>query len=65
MITLLARSINKDIDLVKKIKLYDISEMQGRPLNTSMICKRLSKEIKTKFIPLKDSIIKIANNYKA
>jgi len=65
MIALLARSINKDVDLVKKIKLYDITEMKGRPLNTSMICERLNQEIETKFVPLKDSIIKIANNYKA
>ena len=64
MITLLARSINQDVDLVKKIKLYDITEMKGRPLNTSMICERLNQEVETKFIPLKDSIIKIAHNYK-
>ena len=64
MITLLAQSINQDLDLVKKIKLYDIIEMKGRPLNTSMICERLNQEIETKFVPLKDSIIKIANNYR-
>ena len=64
MINLLAQLINQDVDLVKKIKLYDITEMKGRPLNTSMICKRLNQEVETKFIPLKDSIIKIANNYK-
>ena len=64
MINLLAQSINQDIHLVKKIKLYDITEMKGRPLNTSMICKRLNQEVETKFVPLKDSIIKIADNYK-
>ena len=64
MFYLLAQLINQDIHLVKKIKLYDIAEMKGRPLNTSMICKRLNQEVETKFIPLKDSIIKIANNYK-
>ena len=64
MFYLLAQLINQDIHLVKKIKLYDIAEMKGRPLNTSMTCKRLNQEVETRFVPLKDSIIKIANNYK-
>ena len=65
MFNLLAQLINQDIHLVKKIKLYDITEMKGRPLNTSMICKRLNQEVESKFTPLKDSMIKVANNYRA
>jgi dTDP-4-dehydrorhamnose reductase len=65
MMTLLAQMTNQDISLVKKIKLYDIKEMQGRPLNTTMTCKRLNREVEAKFISLKDAMVKIVNNYKS
>ncbi len=65
MVSLLAQLINQDISLVKKIKLYDLAEMKGRPLNTSMICKRLNQEVEYKFTPFKDSVIKVANNYRS
>ena len=60
----LAKIMGKDENLIKKIKLYDIPKMKGRPLNTSMICNRLNKEIGSKFTSIKDAINKIAQNYK-
>ena len=60
----LAQIMNKDINLIKKIKLYDIPEMKGRPLNTSMVCNRLNQDTQSVFISLKDAISRVANNYK-
>ena len=64
MHTQLAEIMNRDISLVKKVKLYDIPEMKGGPLNTSMVCNRLNREIQCSFISLKDAMIKVAGNYK-
>ncbi len=64
MQTQLAQIMNKDINLIKKIKLYDIPEMKGRPLNTSMVCNRLNQDTQSVFISLKDAISRVANNYK-
>lgn len=58
----LAKIMNKK-NLVKKIKLYDINEMKGRPLNTSMICDTLNQQTESKFISLKKAIRKVADNY--
>ena len=65
MWTQLAQIMNKNINLIKKINLYDIPIMKGRPLNTSMVCNRLNQETQSKFISLKDAIKKVANNYKS
>ena len=59
----LAKIMNRK-NLVIKIKLYDIDEMKGRPLNTSMICDTLNQQTESKFISLKKAILKVANNYK-
>ena len=64
MYTQLAQITNQDINLIKKIKLYDIPEMKGRPLNTSMVCNRLKQETQSTFISLKDAMKKVASNYK-
>ena len=64
MHTQLAKIMNKNINLIKKIKLYDIPIMKGRPLNTSMICNRLNQETQSMFISLKDAMGKVASNYK-
>ena len=64
MHTQLAKIMNKNINLIKKIKLYDIPIMKGRPLNTSMICSRLNQETQSMFISLKDAVGKVASNYK-
>jgi dTDP-4-dehydrorhamnose reductase len=60
----LAKVMAKDEILVKKINLYDIPEMRGRPLNTSMICSSLTQKTRTSFIPFEDAIANVANNYK-
>ena len=60
----LAKFMSKNVNLIKKIKLYDIPIMKGRPLNTSMVCNRLSQETQSKFISLKDAMKKVASNYK-
>ena len=65
MHTQLAQFMGKNINLIKKIKLYDIPIMKGRPLNTSMACKRLSQEVQSKFISLRDAMKKVASNYKS
>ena len=65
MHTQLAQFMGKNINLIKKIKLYDIPIMKGRPLNTSMVCKRLSQEVQSKFISLRDAMKKVASNYKS
>ena len=49
----------------KKINLYDIPVMKGRPLNTSMVCNRLNQETQSKFISLKDAMKKVVSNYKS
>ena len=64
MWTQLAQIMNKNINLIKKINLYDIPIMKGRPLNTSMVCNRLNQETQSKFISLKDALDKVASNYK-
>ena len=64
MHTQLAQSMNQDKESIKKINLYDIPEMKGRPLNTSMACNRLKQETQSTFISLKEAINKVASNYK-
>ena len=64
MHTRLAKIMNKNINWIKKIKLYDIPIMKGRPLNTSMVCNRLNQETQNMFISLKDAMGKVASNYK-
>ena len=64
MFTQLAQFMNRDTKLVKKIKLHDLPEMKGKPLNTSMICERLNQETESNFISLKDAMIKVASNYR-
>ena len=51
--TLIAKAIGSDLELVKAIKLHELTCMAGRPLNTSMKC---SNEINYNFTPLAHSI---------
>ena len=60
---LLAERMGKDKGLIKAINLYDIPEMIGRPLDTSMVCNRFGLEIGEEFILLEDAIEKVAHNY--
>ena len=59
-----AKLMSKDANLVTKINLYDIVEMKGRPLKTSMICNRLIGETDCRFISFNDAIEKVADNYR-
>jgi len=63
MFTQLAKHMGKDLSLVKNINLYDLAEMKGRPLDTSMICSRLIQETETRFISLENAIQKIIKHY--
>lgn len=53
-----------DSSLVKKISLYDIPAMKGRPLNSTMVCNRLQKETQCSFIPLRESIQQVSANWR-
>ena len=59
----LAYLMGKNKRLVKGINLYDLEGMKGRPLDTSMTCKRLNNEIRSKFTPLEDAMVKVVTNY--
>lgn len=59
-----AKAIEADSSLVKSISLYDIPSMAGRPLDTSMQCSRLSKEVGTSFTPLCEHIDRVGLNWK-
>lgn len=59
----LARAMRADAALVRKIRLYDIPAMAGRPLDTSMLCSRLKKESSASFRPLRECIEKSAAHW--
>lgn len=59
-----AKAIEADSSLVKSISLYDIPSMAGRPLDTSMKCPRLSKEVGMSFTLLSEHIERVALNWK-
>lgn len=61
----MAKAIEADSSLVKSISLYDIPSMAGRPLDTSMKCSRLSKELGALFTPLSEHIDRVGLNWKA
>jgi dTDP-4-dehydrorhamnose reductase len=48
----LAWQMGVDLALVEPISLYDIPSMAGRPLDTSMACSRLAREVGASFTPL-------------
>ena len=59
----LAAAMGVNTALARQISLYDIPAMVGRPLDTSMACSRLIREVKPTFTPLKDNILKVAANW--
>lgn len=63
MATALARAMGADQSLVKKIRLYDLPGMAGRPRDTSMLCSRLTRETDASFLPLQDGIERLAAQY--
>jgi dTDP-4-dehydrorhamnose reductase len=50
---------------LRKIALYDLPSMKGRPLNTTMTCSRLREETAVGFTPLRDSINRVGDSYSA
>ncbi len=61
----LAVAMNVKRGLVKKIGLYDLPSMKGRPLNTTMKCARLRKATSADFTPLHDSIVRVATDWRS
>lgn len=59
----LAKALQADSSLVESIGLHDIPSMAGRPLNTSMKCSRLSREVGISFQPLQASVETVAKNW--
>ena len=57
--------MNVDRALVRKIPLHDVPAMAGRPLNTSMICTRLTTQVGPKFTPLDSCIKRVAANWRS
>ncbi len=63
LILKLAEEMKINKDYIKKINLYDFSDFNNRPLNTSMINKKLHKFINFKFFSMAEAVKKIAFNY--
>lgn len=61
----LARAMKVDPALVRKISLYDMPSMAGRPLDTSLLCTRLTKEVGAEFRPMRACIEQTAVNWSA
>lgn len=57
----MAQALHIDSTFVKPIKLHDIPEMAGRPLNTSMKCSRLNREVGVSFQTLQASMDAVAD----
>ena len=63
LILKLAEEMKINKDYIKKINLHDFSNFNNRPLNTSMINKKLHKFINFKFFSMAEAVKKIAFNY--
>lgn len=63
MATALAAAMGADQSLIKKIRLYDLPGMAGRPRDTSMISARLQKEVQPAFTPLQSCVERVAAHY--
>ncbi len=59
----MAKAMRVDPSLVEVISLYDIPSMAGRPLDTSMACPRLIREVGPTFQPLETFIERVAANW--
>jgi dTDP-4-dehydrorhamnose reductase len=60
---LLAAAMRVDSALVESIGLHDIPAMANRPLDTSMKCSRLNREVGVSFRPLQASVRAVAENW--
>jgi dTDP-4-dehydrorhamnose reductase len=59
----MAKALPANPALVEVISLYDIPAMAGRPLDTSMACSRLMREVGPSFQPLETFIAHVAANW--
>lgn len=63
--TRLAAAMQCDPQLLKTISLHDLPGMASRPLNTSMLCTRLTNEVGSVFRGLEESIAEVAANWRS
>lgn len=61
--TAVAEALGLGPGLVKEISLYDIPSMEGRPLDTSMVCPRLGAGVSSSFTLLREAAEKVAANW--
>lgn len=59
----MASAMRVDPGLVEPILLHDLPGMASRPLNISMVCSRLSREVGGTFTPLENCIEQLAANW--
>lgn len=59
----LARAMHVDPECVQPVSLHELPGMAGRPLDTSMSCPRLEREVGTSFEPLDHSLRQVAANW--
>lgn len=60
----LAQKLGAPGTLVEPISLYDIPAMKNRPLDTSMICSRLSQETDAAFLSLEEALETVAGHWR-
>jgi dTDP-4-dehydrorhamnose reductase len=58
-----ARALRVDPGRVKSVSLHQLPGMSGRPLDTSMTCSRLARELGSVFTPLRDCLQRVAANW--
>lgn len=61
----LAEVMQVDASLVRPVRLQELPGMESRPLNTSMVCRRLSQETGTAFTPLRALLPRIAAHWES
>lgn len=59
-----ARALEVDPGRVRPVSLRDVPGMEGRPLDTSMTCPRLSREVGSSFTPLSVTVHQVAANWR-
>lgn len=57
----LGNAMNADPSQIDGILLHSIPSMKGRPLDSSMLCSRLTAETGVSFLPLRDAIRHVAS----
>lgn len=62
---MLASAMGKAPSLIREVSLHDIPSMAKWPLDTTMFCSRLNREVGISFTPLQDAIACVAANWAA